>query len=96
MALTVGVIVGDAVGLGKGVLVGGKVEVAKRGAGVGSFDEIETLQALSANARNKVKIKFFNMSKHHHLTLDLFDRVAGDLLFEGFTRQDRDFSEAAQ
>jgi hypothetical protein len=34
--------------------------------------------------------------KHHHLTLGLLDRVAGNLLFERLTRQDRDIRQGAQ
>jgi len=79
----------DVLGSEKGVLVTGKVDVMKRDdVGVGPFDEIETLQAVSTKASNK--INFFNISKHHHLSLNLFNGVAGDLFFERFTRQYRD------
>jgi len=87
--------VGDGViGVANGVLVSGRVAVAKRDDVGISFDEIETLQAVNDMANNK--INFFNISKHHHLSLDLFNGIAGDLFFERFTRQDRDFGEGAQ
>ncbi len=55
VAFTVGgTDVGDGViGVGKGVLVAGNVEVRKRGAGVGAFDKIETLQEVRAIIVNK-------------------------------------------
>ncbi len=60
MALTVGVIgSGEGVtGRGKGVLLGGRVEVMNRDEGVAApFDEIETLQAVKASAIESIKMK---------------------------------------
>lgn len=89
--------VGEGVaGRGKGVFVAGRVAVRKRGAGVGAFDEIETLHAVITNTSGKVKSSFLFILKHHHLALDLFDGIAGDLFIERFTRQDRDRREGAQ
>ena len=90
--------VGAGVNVGRGVttFVGGRVDVTKRGAeGVFVCNETVMHEVKSRESRMS-GIRFFVISKHHHLAFGLFDRVACDLFFKSFTRQYRDIGQGAQ
>ena len=60
-------------------------------------ESLEQMDALLDSYLKPIALRTgIGSSKHHHLPRGRFHRVAGDLLFKGFTRQQLDLEQAAQ
>ena len=76
--------------------VGIRVAVTKFGSEVSSDSTETEMHETRKIGMDSRAISLLLISKHHQLTLGLFNRVAGDLLFERLARQDRDFEQSTQ